>query len=723
MVQPIWNTPAGSLGTFPSGSSVSIQLRATPVFPGTSVTFKLLSGSLPIGTNVQVSKDGIITGILTNVATNTTSNFTIRCTDDAQNIKDRTFSITTSGANDPAFTTPGGKILETFDGKWVNFQIKYNNPVPGNKILIQKTFGKLPPGLEIDDQGLIRGYPAPPLTVVGRPATTTYNFTLSLSSPLGNDVRSFSITVKNWQLSNPSNSRIPAIINTRPLTFDINEYDPFYSYYLDTPNIPVSSSGDYFAFKIIGHDFDGSGLYYDFQNLPLGLVGDSKTGWITGIPTLGATGIYEFTFNVRVQKDTKRFVASPFDTYKFIISRNIKNDLLWITPASLGYIPNGQVSDLYVRVDSQYHLEYRIVSGSLPPNLSLIETGEIIGRVAQQPTSEVLNKGDTATWTFTVEAFAPQYPLLTTQKTFTVGVVIEYPDAYENIYFKANLNLNDRRILEELLTRNDLIPQEMIYRPTDPYFGKAKEVSYVHAFGMKSSTIEQYIAAVAQNHYWRRVILGELKTAIAKDDYGNVIYEVVYSQISDELVNPDGQSIPPRIYWPRNIDLNLGPWQISSTDIYTSFENVLGQEYNTSLTPGITRELFPASFKNMREEVADNIGENFSSTLLPRWMTTQQSNGVILGYIQAWVVCYTKPGFSQTVKDNITNNWVYTLNRLNFMIDRYMIQKTATFDYNAYLTYPRWNQLPSGTPEPTPLDENDFIVLFPRKTILPKNIR
>lgn len=722
MVQPVWNTAAGSLGTFPSGTRISIQLRAVPVFPGTFVTFKLLSGTLPSSDSIQITEDGMIVGTLGNVPINTTSEFTIRCTDDARNIKDRTFSITVSGAVSPTFTTPPGRLLETFDSQWIDLQIQYTNLVSSNKITIQKTLGKLPPGLEINELGRIRGYPLPPTTFTGSPGTTTYNFTLSLHSDLGNDARSFSITVKNWRLTNPTDSRVPAILNTRPLTYEVDSSDPLNSYYLTTPNIPVSSSGDYFAFKIIGYDFEGSALFYDFKNLPLGLVGNSTTGWITGIPTLGAPGIYEYSFSVRVQKATKRVIASQYQEFKFIISRGIKNDLVWVTPSHLGYIPNGQISDFFIKANSRYNLQYRLTGGTLPPNLRLLETGDLVGRVAQQPKSEIMGLNDQAEWTFEVEAFSPQFPLLIIKKTFTVGVIIEYPDAYENLYFKANLNLNDRKVLEDLLTREELIPREMVYRPDDPYFGKAKNISYVHAYGMKSSTIEKYIESVAKNHYWRQIILGDLKTAVAKDQFGNVVYEVVYSQISDNLVNSQGVSVPPRIFWPRDINLNLGPWQISSTDIYTSFEDVLGQQYTTSLTPGTTRELFPASFKNMREEIGDNIGENFSSSLLPRWMTTQQSNGVILGYIQAWVVCYTKPGFSETVRENIFNNWLYRVNRFDFVVDRYMVEKTATFDHNNYLTYPRWNQLPSGTPEPNPLDENDFIVLFPRKTILPKNV-
>jgi hypothetical protein len=121
----------------------------------------------------------------------------------------------------------------------------------------------------------------------------------------------------------------------------------------------------------------------------------------------------------------------------------------------------------------------------------------------------------------------------------------------------------------------------------------------------------------------------------------------------------------------------------------------------------------------MRNRVSQVLGQEFDSRLLPLWMTSQQANGSTLGYTQAWVICYTKPGFSETIKNNIVNNWNHTLNEINFQIDRFTVNKSATYNYDNNLTPPAWTRLPSGTPVPDPLDSKDFYVLFPRQTILP----
>ena len=61
----------------------------------------------------------------------------------------------------------------------------------------------------------------------------------------------------------------------------------------------------------------------------------------------------------------------------------------------------------------------------------------------------------------------------------------------------------------------------------------------------------------------------------------------------------------------------------------------------------------------------------------------------------------------------------HTLNQINFNIDRFTVNKSATYDYDNKLNPPAWTGLPSAQPVPDPLDSKDFYVLFPRQTILP----
>ena len=845
MAQPIWNTSAGSIGTFPASVALATQLSASAVLPAITITYTLLSGTLPPG--ISINNSGLISGTPNLVTADTTSTFTIRATDNLSNIRDRTFSMIISGVAIPEFTTPEGSVLNTLDSIWIELPIQYNNPDSTNEVIVELQEGSLPPGLEINGEGLIRGYANPPLvnvtlnqiqtnatttedtsnlitctsttqftigrpivftntafgdiaegvtyyiktinstttftisatqnglvfpltsdvgsmtvtlpaTSIGQPTIRTYSFILRLVSALGGDTASYTITVVNQNTpvsqggpGNTPNSRVPTILNTRPRTFVITDTDPYYGYYILPPVAPTVNatigtirSGEYFSFKIIGYDFDGNNLTYEYVDLPVGLTGNVDTGWITGTPTLNSTGLSTYSFAVNVYKTNNPSIVTTNFNFTYNLSNEITDNIIWVTDSNLGTIFNGSISTLSVNAIADTELSYRITSGALPANLLILSNGEITGRVADQPTDTLLAQNEQTVFTFTVQAYSPIYSVVQSSKTFTITVLQEYTQPTDTLYIKAAPSINDRNILASLLDSTTLIPNEMIYRPNDIYFGKASSIIYEHAFGIYASNIDEYLAAVTRNHYWRNITLGEIKTAVAKNSAGEIIYEVVYSEVIDNLINPSGISIQQNIYWPRPIDLGLGPWYTSITDIYTSYANVLGQDYYTSLTPGYARLLYPNSLFNMRNRVGQVVGQVKDSTLLPLWMTSQQENGGTLGYTQAWVICYTQPrilvdgepltyaefeatgltradymSYAETIKNNIQNDWQYTLNQINFRIDRFSVDKSETYNYDKKLNPPAWTGLPSADPVPDPLDSKDFYVLFPRQTILP----
>ena len=957
MSAPIWTTPAGLLGVCPVSIFRLIFVVAEPVSPAVAMTYKLISGNIPAG--MIFEPVGSISGIPSVESANTTSIFVVRATDNLGNFADRTFSIQVSGALVPTFTTPEGPILETFDSIWVEYDIQYNNPLSTNPVNIRVLQGELPPGLEINEFGLIRGYPEAPVNIVnlsevtsvatstefttntitvtgttdfsanrpivfsgtvigglvagtvyyikdivnstqftistipggdtfilnsdvgfmdvtlpavaqGQPAKRQYNFTLILSSPLGNDLSQYNITVINQQLpisqggqGKPPNTRNPVIFNTRPQTYDIEPL-PDYRYYVlppaDTVAVPGNTyspgskayigqfiSGNFLAFKILGYDFDQQELTYIFNEVPAGFTGDPSTGWIYGTPTVPLNTIEEFEFTVQVRKTVSLSFGSLTFRFSFRVANNIDGDITWLTDSDLGTIFNATESNKQISAISDVNLVYEKISGTLPPNLTFNSiTGSIDGIVSYQPTTSYQEKPDTSVWTFTIKAYNPDIlddgqPLISSEKTFTLTVVQEYDIPTDNLYIKCTPSLQDRNIISSLLTNTTLIPDSYIYRPEDENYGKATSVVYAHAYGIYSSDIDRYLEAVKKNHYWRSIILGELKTAVAKDENGIPLYEVVYSTVIDNLQKYDpnydydyrySESISEEIFWPRFIDLNLGPWYASSTEIYTSY--IFNQEakiitnyfeydlltqtglpilmqqgvptFYTSLTPGYARVLYPNSLENMRKRVEQELGVDFNFRLLPLWMTSQQADGNTLGFTPAWVIAYTKipepinvtaiatynltnevelesvdnlivggkivfsgdsigslnpdvvyyvneinsvtnriklsntqygtnislvsgtgsmsgvydaVSYAEIIKYNIETQWQYTLNQINFQIDRFTVGKELTYDLSTEVTPSTWTRYPSGVPVPVPSDSKDFYVLFPRRTILP----
>ena len=713
MAQPIWNTPSESIGTFASGVPMSITVSASAVFPSTYLTYKLQSGSLPNG--LSIDQFGTISGTPKNVINRETSSFTIRVTDEFTNLRDRTFSISITGSLAQQITTTPGEILVTYDSQYVNYSIQYTNPIASNTVTFTITSGLLPPGLSLSEQGTITGYPMPPILGDGSPTSLSYFFSIALSSSLGIVTAGFSILVINYNLEHGNKTRPPVILNSNPLNLPLSTSDPYYNYYLiGTNQIPLGNAGEFYSFKIIGYDFDLQDVFYQFEGLPPGLAGDNVTGWISGFPKSNSnSSINSYTIRVSISKANDTTIVSPTQIYSMTVANNIAQDVVWVTPSNLGTLFNGTISELFVEATSSQLLNYKIASGSLPPNLILLPSGEISGRVAFQPTTNILPQGVSTTFTFSIQAFNNDYALLHSTQEFTLTVEQYYPVPLENIYLKATPGTSGKQIINSLLTFVNNIPNAKFYRPNDEYFGVATNASFIHMYGMTASSLSQYLSSIQQNHFKKNVILGPLKTAIATDNLGNELYEVIYSTILDSSTN-NGASTPDAITWTEPVSLNKGPWTINQGDILINNSTI-----TDNLTPGSTTLVYPNSLQNMGDQVSSIIKQNTDSGLLPKWMITPQSDNNTIGFIRAWVICYTQPGYSLPIANYINQNWQYKLNQIEFDIDRYYIDKSATYNWNTYLSVPIWATLPSASPQPNPVDTNDLVVLFPNKYILP----
>ena len=552
----------------------------------------------------------------------------------------------------------------------------------------------------------------------------------------------------------------------------------------------------------------------------LGFIVTSTDGitW-TQITTIYATNasVATSTFNFTAITTTPSFTAilvvgqggAIFKSDDGVTFRQVQNLISTTNLWSVVY-DNVDTSSFYIAGDAGTILQYDLTTLSsptltrLPPDLNLLPTGEISGRLAFESTNFVVPANTQATYSFTIQAYSPEFPEVTSIRTFTLTTNQEYYLPYDNIYVKCLATLNDRYIINTLLYNGNIIPPEYVYRYDDPYFGVADDVSFELMYGVPSVAsadfFATYIAAVQQNFYWKQVTLGELKTAVARDANNDIIYEVVYSEIVDDLVNNNGQSISKSIIWPRTISLSLPNWVTSLTTTYdsqtynpadptvktfistvdgldlilnsveglsldmnllpvvnstiingpdgqppvitaidvltntvtvdvvqtglTSVQQVLfNMPLYTSLTPYVlsgNRTLYPNSLANMRTQIYDSIGRVNTTNILPAWMTSLQPNDTILGYTPAWVICYTKPGFSQTVLNNIQTQWPYKLNEIDFQMDRFEVDRSKTYNYLGVngSGVPQWATLPSAQPDVVGNDADSF-VYFPRKTILP----
>ncbi len=292
---------------------------------------------------------------------------------------------------------------------------------------------------------------------------------------------------------------------------------------------------------------------------------------------------------------------------------------------------------------------------------------------------DVLNAGDgyidTATLTITqgfggsgAELTAVMIPsgtrdVVSAFKTFNLRVIREYNEPYQNLLVQAMPPQNDREIIASLLTDTTIFPSEWLYRPTDPNFGLATNVTYAHAYGLSPDTLDVYTAALYENHYWKNLVLGPIQTAQALDAAGNVIYEVVYSFIIDNLVNNDNVSVGKIVTLP-----------------YKTVDDIT--------------QVYPNSLDNMRTQMIDVVGQ--TSTALPLWMTSKQTNGNVLGYTPAWVIAYTIPGKSKEIAYRIQTDFFEDLNQIDFKVDRYILDAALSTNWNYTGTYISGHNPPPG---------------------------
>ena len=831
--KPVWDTPAGDLGTIQEGLFYQLTLFAHDDITMTSkyLSYIMISGSLPEG--IQCRRNGIIEGVPKAVSSlqgvplevdeNIESKFTIRVFTSHQEIDpitgneitvvdrvaDRTFEMTVAGSDVPVWVTQPSDLTFAYDGDYIEYQLEYEDPDPGDTHTFKVLSGTLPPGTTLTEDGLLSGVILPTSDLPGdvisgydtdgsrydqysfdhdtKGTSQNYEFTIEIWDGTNSAIQTFNIFVYAKDDITADTTLITA--DNSYITVDI---DTNRTPYLTTPegDLGTYRHDNYFAFQFTGIDPDGDPIefvlttgdpsawdaapfdtvFFDRADLklPPGLDMDPDTGFLYGyIPDVGLTDT-TYTFGVQVKKkDVDPEIISPVSFFTMRIIGAIDTEIEWINedldPANeesikLANIKNGDISHLYVEAvtSSGTQLQYRLKPGSksrLPQGLVLQPSGNIVGQCSFQ--SFMLDSGTTTfdesiftrldadptvfdrTYRFEVNAFNDSAKISIYQK-FEIYVDLVYLHPYETVYMKSTPEKIDREITKELLDNKDIFEDELIYRSDDPYFGVAKEIRYNHAYGVKSGSLEEYVEAMELNHYRKNLILGELKTAQAIDVDGNVIYEVVYSEIQQKLKN-NGESVSlevPRTpffedYVPESVidasktassttvtadqtdvtadtGIEVGHSQTGDSDeafadttLITADQGFSGTliRYtadttritadSTYLSADLSEEydyryetedlsrldyVYPNSLDNMRFRVIDELGQY--GEVLPEWMKSKQDDGRVLGFTPAWVIAYAKPGKSAELKYNIDTLYVKKINSIDFETDRYTIDKS-----------------------------------------------
>jgi hypothetical protein len=446
-------------------------------------------------------------------------------------------------------------------------------------------------------------------------------------------------------------------------------------------SIGTHRSDNRFAFEFSGTDPDSDPIEFvlfdtaeqEVAQVVPGLALDPSTGWLYGlIPAQTNSRTYEFLVAVRkVSNPSAISEKVPFSLE--VLSSAGGFSIRWITDAALGSIENGAISTLRVQAESSSGatLEYRLASGSspvnyqrLPQGLTLALNGSIQGRVAFIDSDFTGDFADQIR-EFTVVA-QDTAGLVSATRTFTLVVKNTNQVPFENVYLLSLVSEQQRDLIDSV--QSLAVPLNTVYRPSDPEFGIQKKLRILIATGLNPATDTDYLAALSRNHHRRPIKFSEPRLARALNLQNQVIYEVIYLRVLDDLENSQGQSVS------STISVTTGAVGLDSA--YQSLVK------DTEISPAAT-EITPNSISNMRNRIINTIGVA-NAGILPAWMASVQTSGQSLGWIPAAVLAYLEPGTGQTVLNNLIKSG-FSSSDLNFVADRYVCDQNLSYVYDKTL--------------------------------------
>lgn len=442
----------------------------------------------------------------------------------------------------------------------------------------------------------------------------------------------------------------------------------------------------------------------DTSELPPGLTVDTINGEVTGqIPYQPRiTQEYKFTVTAKALYNGEVKAATP-RTFTLKIIGEIESGIEWISDTFIGSIAPNVSSNLFVDATSKLRggtTVFVLQQGELPPGLTLLTSGEIVGKVNQIGTLALdgitrfyNNDGSSAldysttTYDSNLTSFDRVYTFVVaardifnyteSSKTFQIKVDTAADISYSNLSFKVLQKQSKRIKYNNFINDIDIFPPEKIYRYGDPLFGIQNELKMLMFAGIESKDAYTFVNAMTRNHYNKRLRFGSVQKALAKNTVTqNVEYEVVYVSIVDSL-EKNGKSISRLINLPEKIN---SPVLVNFDQIKVDSDIPLASDRDH-------QRIWPNSIKNMRARIKD-IGLR-DRNYLPLWMRSIQEDGFVEpGFVSAMPICYCKPGQADDIILNIKNS-EFDFKTIDFVVDRYQIDNIDGVAGDKYLAFPQ----------------------------------
>ena len=382
--------------------------------------------------------------------------------------------------------------------------------------------------------------------------------------------------------------------------------------------------------------------------ISLGLTFNPINGGINGTPKFGSTSTY---YNITVT-DSLSYQSTGTFTLTILPFKGLDVPQPWETTGTIGTLVPGEISELYVKGQfstSTVYTTYSLISGSLPNGLTLNRDGTISGRV--NVNTAVTTASSTSSFVVAISDTNNNNLL---RGAFSINLRQTSSSTYTEIYAKPLLKQSKRTEFLEFIRNKEIFIPNLLYRPVDPNFGKQEELKLVIDFGVERLSTTSYANLMQTNFDRRKISLGGLKTAVARNTDGTVRHEIIYVEVIDKHVNSDKISVPKEIIFNKNT-------------------------------------YYPSSILNMRAKLATEA--KFTTVRNPSFTNFLQEGDLIKpGYIAFVPLCFTLPEKSATIIRKI-NESGFKFNTFNFEIDRVIVQNALNESGAKYLLLNRSSRL------------------------------
>lgn len=678
MSAPTWITNTGTIFIAEEFYDLNFQFEAT----GDNLEFFIISGKLPDG--LVMSSSGLITGIPDPVLKRRTSKIVVRVKN-PDGLADRTFDILIVTDNPPSWITESGYLslgpsneMYCYNNQWVNFQFNAlpTDAPPDTKLefFIASNQGALPPGLILSKDGVLSGF-----------IKDNLNINDNVDPELGYDFRAFDSSSYDYYVQSPATTHVPKIyqfkitvtdsvasserlfkilvVDTEILENNITSLPdditlPFQIKYLQTPQfIQGESLGSIRAsnnhiISVEAYDPEpniGTLTYSLSGRIPEGLSLDTTKGYLYGYIPYQPAYSKTYSFEIVATKKLNTITVSKIKPFTLTIKGEVESTIEWITDPDLGNLTAGQPSEIGIEAKhlaSEYNIKYSIIDGNLPVGLSLKNDGSISGSSAYS---------STGTFSFTARA-SDVYNLSAIERTFSLNILPSTKE-YTKIYVRPFLPQSDRRRYQEFISDSSIFPPRLIYRYFDPNFGIQSDIKCILQFGIEKLNLRNYTIALRENFYKRKFNFGQIKIATAKTKSGQILYEVIYADIVDNLVNNQGISVSEVVYTEDNI-------------------------------------YYPASLENMKKQLETLVLPSFEyidvdQNYQPKFLREMQEiNSDVVPYTRIMPICYALPGNGKKILERIKLS-NFNFNTIDFEVDRIIIENSADNTSTKYLLFER----------------------------------